>query len=297
MFDTIRMTADHIELDIEKIKKSGTKVEWNRYTYTIMNPRVPFFEYNPEQQKLTIQLSIPKFLYGNNVTLLKPEHINMFWEQLHDELLGTLLVSIQREEWIASRIDVCHNFDVGNQVSRFIVQIAKKSLPRKATCLYNQNQSVVFKNKSSRVTVYDKYKQMKAKGKNPQLTHQAFGILRLEIKCCKQQLRQYSSKRIASYFLNIEFCNRTLKLAEPLFTFIDIDYDDFISPDLLNSHSITMIERMLGFGLILEKLGEQATKELYSQSTFYKKIKALQPFLDQRRSALTMLSIPYYKAS
>src|SRR5690606_20217206 len=114
-----------------------------------------------------------------------------FWIKLHNRLKNHLNINFQKEQWKVKRLDISYNFKVDN-VGTYINEINKKVISKRDKLAYNDNQTVIFKNKSSSICFYDKEKEC-IRQKEPQnIIEKAKGLLRLEIRPAYYHLREYS---------------------------------------------------------------------------------------------------------
>jgi hypothetical protein len=139
-------------------------------------------------------LSIPKFLFGENVTILKEQDIHEFFAQLRQELYSLIGVSIADSDWVALRTDVCWNFNVGNKVQDYLKQLSLCKLPRMWTLAINQAETVVFENKSKRIMLYDKERECRVRNFPKDVIERAKGVLRLEINPSDHEMKKYSEQ-------------------------------------------------------------------------------------------------------
>ena len=121
---------------------------------------------------LTIELSLPKLLLGNN------------WQMLWDipsgiVALDALLAACPAlpalpsvADMTLSRLDVCYNYQVGENLPHYIAALARLDYPRRTTVRFN-TQTVEFRCKSVKCKFYDKHAE--TLGQSPP------GILRHEI--------------------------------------------------------------------------------------------------------------------
>jgi len=200
MFDTVGMKVFPVPIDHNKWialqAKSATWLDSQtgqlKTKYKLTDSLLPFIEYHDYSQTLVIERSIPKFLYGSNVTLLKASDIPLFFQTLHERLNILFNIQVSKEEWICERVDVSWNFQVGNQIGDYIKQLGTMSIPYKKTVVYGHSETVSFKNKSNEILFYDKAKECKRHKEPPSVIEQANGLLRLEIRSTYDDLKKYA---------------------------------------------------------------------------------------------------------
>lgn len=162
MFDTVTLIAHGVEINPNKLEQS------NQFTYihddggyrTKMTYRKGsiLYVYKLQQQILEIECSSPKLVHGSNVHSLSIDDIDTFWSKLNEELIKHLGVDLQKEDWKVKRLVVSYNFLVDN-VGSYITELSKLNISKRTKVTYNENETVIFKNKSSSISFYDKEKE------------------------------------------------------------------------------------------------------------------------------------------
>ncbi|HEY4430694.1 MAG TPA: hypothetical protein VGN87_06610 [Paenibacillus sp.] len=148
MFDTVRLKAESIVVDSNVLESHEAKVTTflDKNTgeitdvYTFACNQIPFVKYNTTSFVIEVELSIPNFLFGENVTLLTTQDVDAFFTLLSHQLRNVLRVDIDRSEWKVKRIDVCWNFITGNKVTDYLFQLSLMKYPRRDTITYNQTR-------------------------------------------------------------------------------------------------------------------------------------------------------------
>lgn len=188
MFDTVRLKAESIVIESIVLESLVAKVTtyFDKNTeavtdiYTLACNKIPFVKYNATTFVLEVELSIPNFLFGENITLITTKDIDAFFTMFTHQLRNELRVDIDHSEWKVKRIDVCWNFNVGSKVTDYLSQLSLMKYPRKDTVTYNQTETVIWQNNSSRIMFYDKEKERRRKDASSSTIEQARGILRME---------------------------------------------------------------------------------------------------------------------
>ncbi|MDQ8734833.1 hypothetical protein [Paenibacillus sp. LHD-38] len=277
MFDTVVIKARPIHLESEALLsmencKSVTFL--NKETgvlqtrYEIYDKQLSYIKYLDGSQTLSIQVSIPKLLYGNNVTLITEDDIPSFFESVQQRIHQLFSISIPHSEWSISRADICWNFQAGKDVGEYVRMLSKQKLAFKNTRSYNQDQTVEFSNKSSRIIFYDKQRQIQKEKATPELVEKSKGILRLEIKSSNSDMKKFSPTKNAIELLNKSFFDyMTAKVLN------EIEYPSSVSTmDLSwlmeNKESITKIETLLGFQVLQNMFEESTLRQLFTSSTY-----------------------------
>ncbi|NEW04683.1 hypothetical protein GK047_01440 [Paenibacillus sp. SYP-B3998] len=302
MFDTIKLKAKFITIDpmiLDQLQaKSITFLEKSTgqliTKYTIKDALLPSITYYEFSQTLTIQVSIPKFLYGNNVTLLKESDIPLFFQRLHERLYELFHIQLHTQNWKdTERIDVCWNFPRQDTISSYIKELSGIQLPFTKPSTHGHSETAIHSNKSKRICFYNKQQEC-IDHKEPQsIIDQAKGLLRMEIKPSYVVMRKYSAQRRAIDLLTKDFfeyiTNQVLtKISLP--THIEgLTLEWFQS----QSHSIGQIESMLGFQVLQTYLNESELKQIYRPSTFANKKKLAKQIQFPSDLSLEPLTIDY----
>ncbi|NQX64614.1 hypothetical protein HQN90_00600 [Paenibacillus alba] len=218
MFDTITLKTnikiDHdllLEYDKQPITYFDHDTGFHKPIYKIHDKYIPYIVYRELIQLLEIQISIPKFLFGNNVRLLKESDIPLFFQRLHQRLHELFNIHVRTENWYLSRIDVCWSFQVNDQVSEYIKQISRIQIPFMKAHTDGYLETVTHNNKSSRVTFYNKQKECIDHKEPREVIEQAQGLLRMEVSPSYKDMKKYSSKRLAIDLLTRDFFTYTTK--------------------------------------------------------------------------------------
>ncbi|NRF95397.1 hypothetical protein HQN89_31470 [Paenibacillus frigoriresistens] len=239
-----------------------------RTTYKIYDELLPYITYYGGSHMLDVQVSIPKLLFGNNVQQVTDTDIPVFFDRLQERLEQLFGVKIPHSSWTVTRCDVSWNFQVGNEVPKYVRLLSKQKFAFKSTITYNQDQTVEYRNKSSRIIFYDKEAQLTKLKEPDYIIEQSRGILRLEIKPSTNDMKKFSPTRLA-----VEL------IGKPFFEYMtgkvlgEIEYPtEFDGLDLSwlleNGVNIAQIERILGFQRLQEMFDEQTLRKIYTSSTY-----------------------------
>lgn len=98
MFDTIKMQVKSVLIPAERLYRLQPRIHtyldeetgMQRRIYHLHDEQVPYIRYQDWNRKLTVQVSIPKFLFGNNITLLKESDCPLFFTRLQNRLSALL---------------------------------------------------------------------------------------------------------------------------------------------------------------------------------------------------------------
>lgn len=209
----------------------------------------------------------------------------MLSHQLHNELR----VDIDRSEWKVKRIDVCWNFNVGSKVTDYLSQLSFMKYPRKDTVTYNQTETVIWKNNSSRIMFYDKEKERRRKDAPSSAIQRAKGILRMEVSPSDHEMKDYSIDKRALHLLTKEFFVFITRKISPYLAFSGTQ--ELTMEWLESLNSVQVAETLIGFTSLGKAFGYATMKQLYSQGTFSNRMKLLEK--SPRTTILSPLEISY----
>lgn len=275
MFDTVTLfTQIHVNpIKLTQYKSytylKGGELRTN-YTYEDTNLKI---EYKDFIHFLEIECSIPKFLYGNNVILIKEQDIPLFFQRLHDRLNELMGVEVHSEDWKVKRVDVCWNFQVGDQLDSYVKELGRVKIPYTVPHTYGINETAVHENDSRRISFYNKSKECKRNKRPKKIVNQAAGILRFEINVRGKNLTKYSKARKATDFLTQHFFDYITKPILERIHFPDEIQGLTVAWIKSQSYSIQQIETALAFNLMRQCFSELELEELYSSQTYNKRKK------------------------
>ena len=153
---------------------------WERCYKTILMPsrcklQITFYAQNvtasSNDPSISLEFSVPRVLYGNNLHPIfeVDESLNIVSRELR---LIPQVPSLNMEEGLVYRIDVCKNHQVGDRLPYYIDAISRLNYPHRNT-VYYLNQGVQFKADCASSKYYDK--------RNESKLPLAYGILRQEV--------------------------------------------------------------------------------------------------------------------
>ncbi len=297
MFDTVRIKAENIVIHPDYIINQGN-VQSTTYLDSltgeiktvakIRNEKFPYIKYNDYAYYLELEVSIPKFLYGENITLLKQHDIELFFSLINKELKSMFAVDIDKSEWRVKRVDVCWNFDVGKLKQDYLKQLALMRMSRMNTAVYNQVETVIFQNKSKRIMFYDKAKECVVHRWSQDLVQQADGLLRMEISPARHEMKEFSQSNKAIDLLTKEFFIFITRRTTPYLVFPSMEE---ITYEWVATHPITKVETAIGFKKLYSLFGLGGVRELYKPNTFGNRKQLLKMF--ESKSILPPLKIDY----
>lgn len=175
----------------KRIDKKSEAFVYNK-TWFLNDPRTRLWIRN--ERNLTVETNLPKLVFGNNARLLVDASRAI---QLLDEFISDYVQGVRDTvlDFNYSRVDYCHNFDVGREnIPRYVTAFARLNLLRKKT-LHNDEETISWLSRGRMVRVYNKEKEMIA-SKSPE-SELAKGILRLEVEIRRssQVLNRFLKRR------------------------------------------------------------------------------------------------------
>jgi len=255
------------------------------FTATIIGHKLHFIKYYSNTRTLIFEVSIPKYLKGNNIQMLKENDIQTFYKTLQNDLKELLDININIKEVVCIGLHVCYNVNIKEthiSMEEWLNFISQLQIPYKPLSSLHKDKGKVTgisfqanKNSRSRLTFYDK--QVESKDKS------AGGILRIEVKTSKYERNKYGSTLMIDllrplffqfimdkYQIN-EILQGKLEESKPVGA---IDYHYLIQE---HEYKIQKIERILGFLKINDDM-QQNTQSLYERKTLQNRQKELQAF-------------------
>ncbi|MEK8130474.1 hypothetical protein WMW72_21430 [Paenibacillus filicis] len=104
MFDTIKMKVSPVYPELNSIPHESTtyldkSTGLLKTTYKMKDEQIPYIHYYDNSRTLVLQVSIPKFLYGNNVTLLQEKDIPLFFKRLQERMIELFQIEVSAADW------------------------------------------------------------------------------------------------------------------------------------------------------------------------------------------------------
>lgn len=210
---------------------------------------------------LRVEFSVPTVLYGKNYLLVKSSDIPAIKEILRSDDVINYFSPVS-DDCNVSRVDYVLNFRV-DDTSKYIQSFSNVNIPRMTKSIYNDSQTVFYKNSRRAIRVYDKYSECKQE--------EARGILRFETQLRSKYLNDVLSDRsfdnvvnfqTAVYFLSDAF--NTLRAG-----YMCISEDTVLSI-LFSRYRSNYASALYGFYKLVVQYGIDNVKRLYSKSAFYR---------------------------
>jgi len=209
-------------VEFQKLDKKTSSVFFKFYTDNVslgsFDSSVNFFIDDFNQDVIFLELSLPKFFYGNNVYLLTNDNFNKVFDLLYTSLVSYFGDFPKLRVWEIQRLDLCYAWRFASelQASQVLDVLRSYSYPRKKVYFYDT--SIMAKGTTFTLKFYLKYPEFKKHDfskmahKSPSHAHDILdlskGVLRFEITFRKKAFLNYFGKQ--HLFIN------------------DLDYNQFI---------------------------------------------------------------------
>lgn len=178
------------------------------------NSNISFY-YLPDQNKLTLELSLPKFWQGHNIYMIRKDNIRLSLLLLHSYLLQIFPEFPPPAKWEVIRLDICYNFVLqNNQLLHSYLSLLKTiDYPRHKKYLYDtsvmsvgSSYSCKFYDKGSEFYKHDYSRLVKNK---PELAHLmrliSQNMLRFEVSMRKRYLLKFLPNLTADKLPDLDY--------------------------------------------------------------------------------------------
>jgi II/X family phage/plasmid replication protein len=220
MIDTIKLSIPYNDELIEKIRNVGVNVTTS---YNSATKEVKFkvgrgdkplgsFDRNvnlfirEERRELSIELSLPKFIFGHNVFMLYPSEVEFVIYQLWNNLNYVYETEFPKPDtWELLRLDICYNwrFQSQEQAKVLLLHLKNTNFPKKKrgkqvyeTGVFHKSgreTAIKFYLKQPEFFAHD-YQILKKNPKTIDLAYQfhvwSAGVLRFEVSLKKPYLKR-----------------------------------------------------------------------------------------------------------
>ncbi|KXY70696.1 phage/plasmid replication protein [Bacillus sp. FSL W7-1294] len=274
MFDTIILKSTNIEIDINILNqyeyKDFSYYDSNKNLITKIEFQLEYLhiKYYLQTKTLAIAASVARVINKINNLIQGIFELETFWRNLDELLLNYLQITVDKEEWTVSRLDITHDIQTKN-IEQAVEKLSKLSFSKYTKNLYNDNEGITFFNKTSAIVIYNKQEQYRSIKENGANIQAAANILRIEIRPSRYTMKQYDSTRKAVNLLTKEYAEYILEkyYFKDLMTQIKKhNRKKNFSP--LSVSNIKNIETAAGFNYLINTYGEKKVKESMTQSTF-----------------------------
>jgi hypothetical protein len=276
-WNTTNSSEDHVILSGERIFKTYYKGD--------SEPRL-LYRYNNRDNKhsLKIEVSVPKFMYGNNVMEVKQGDIPVFLNKLRSYVAAALCVPITRVPDLAfaevEKLHVCANFQVGDKKLEYLRALFNVERGAYELYTYRDLTTISWKATTRTEKFYDKEEELLyAKRKkhisvDPKVLELAKGILRYEIELSDKDMRQRSPMRWAGELLDSEFALKHLRkgLDDLGVRNLSIPFYQELMTVISGDKELNIQSRTNLISFICQRLflSDAHCREYYSKSTYYR---------------------------
>ena len=251
------------------------------------SPTLFYIGANDGKHYLSVQASLPKLLYGNNVQMLNEAQLTTALKQVSAFASKHFAVPFNAFTANVGRVDFCYNFGVGEERIYSYLQAASEAEPAhlKQRRIIGKIETVEFSNKFRKIYCYDKSRETAQLLKNDKATletlERARGILRLEARFSSTQaVKQLAIKKFhltdytAQSLLNFDIAKRVLtdaveelSLHEPV-----VNIDSRIDKLQKAYGYSSKLQRLAGFLRLCDIYGHQKllTLGVMKSSAYYK---------------------------
>ena len=251
----------------------------NPYFYkniTLENGAVVTAGYYCQFQYLFVKCSFPKVVYGDNRNLITKNDMSAVISAVNNALL-TVGIYADFSLFSVSNIEVTYNYVCRTEAEKqaYIVAYNKHYVSRRNTC--NYAESAVFKNRSTRTTIYDKAAEILYRNNDAVLSYADKRIVRVEHKIPKRVLDNYQKGCLVEDLINIDLRKvlkeENEKAGLAMITLNEKKFYKILEEKIKHKNTSTKL-CIINFYKELNEHGEQYVKNKYSPYVFrsYRKI-------------------------
>ena len=220
---------------------------------------------------ITVQGSLPKYFYGNNLQTLQRQDTCLIIDELSDLISTDLSKSrVQRIDFstnITTRYNPSYYYRFLGHLTRFYRHSDKSSL------YYNQA--------SKKLLFYDKIKDARAKQMPIPQQYANKNILRYEMRLSKQLKKFFKRDVFAKdlsdrdlYYLILDKWYSYYKEIEKQKSKINIMSNQIISPKDFDKQLLIGLVQSLGYNHIDDVIEQMKTKKTFKQKEYYSRLKS-----------------------
>ncbi len=171
-------------------KTALQKFKWRNDRYYFRNApsaNSPCCFYYPSpdgKYYLSIEASLPKILYGHNITVLTQTEVRQALLRLSDLATAGFEFNFDATGAQVARVDFCHNFNVGaDKIHAYLRAATEARPPRLKRRVIGKIETVEFFNASRKIYLYDKSRQtaalLRQQKISPEAARSASGLIRI----------------------------------------------------------------------------------------------------------------------
>ena len=220
---------------------------------------------------MTVQGSLPKYQYGNNLQTLQRADTGLIIEELSD------LISTDLRKARLQRVDFSTNIITEHKPQyyyRFLGHLTR-------FYRHSDNSSLYYNQGCKKLLFYDKIKDAKAKQMPIPKQYQNKNVLRYEMRLLKQVKKFFKRDVLANDLINKQLYNYLLdkwyeyyKEIEKQKSKINIMSNQITSPKDFDKQLLIGLVQSLGYSHIDDVIEQMKTMKVFNQKEYYSRLKS-----------------------
>ena len=220
---------------------------------------------------ITVQGSLPKYQYGNNLQTLQRADTGLIIEELSD------LISTDLSKARLQRVDFSTNIITEHKPQyyyRFLGHLTR-------FYRHSDNSSLYYNQGCKKLLFYDKIKDAKAKQMPIPKQYQNKNVLRYEMRLLKQVKKFFKRDVLANDLINKQLYNYLLdkwyeyyKEIEKQKSKINIMSNQITSPKDFDRQLLIGLVQSLGYSHIDDVIEQMKTMKVFNQKEYYSRLKS-----------------------
>lgn len=220
---------------------------------------------------ITVQGSLPKYKYGNNLQTLQRADTGLIIEELSD------LISTDLSKARLQRVDFSTNIITEHKPQyyyRFLGHLTR-------FYRHSDNSSLYYNQGCKKLLFYDKIKDAKAKQMPIPKQYQNKNVLRYEMRLLKQVKKFFKRDVLANDLINKQLYNYLLdkwyeyyKEIEKQKSKINIMSNQITSPKDFDRQLLIGLVQSLGYSHIDDVIEQMKTMKVFNQKEYYSRLKS-----------------------
>ena len=220
---------------------------------------------------ITVQGSLPKYQYGNNLQTLQRADTGLIIEELSD------LISTDLRKARLQRVDFSTNIITEHKPQyyyRFLGHLTR-------FYRHSDNSSLYYNQGCKKLLFYDKIKDAKAKQMPIPEQYQNKNVLRYEMRLLKQVKKFFKRDVLANDLINKQLYNYLLdkwyeyyKEIEKQKSKINIMSNQITSPKDFDKQLLIGLVQSLGYSHIDDVIEQMKTMKVFNQKEYYSRLKS-----------------------
>tara|TARA_B110000240_G_C13428300_1_gene422557 strand:+ start:156 stop:1088 length:933 start_codon:yes stop_codon:yes gene_type:complete len=220
---------------------------------------------------ITVQGSLPKYQYGNNLQTLQRADTGLIIEELSD------LISTDLRKARLQRVDFSTNIITEHKPQyyyRFLGHLTR-------FYRHSDNSSLYYNQGCKKLLFYDKIKDAKAKQMPIPKQYQNKNVLRYEMRLLKQVKKFFKRDVLANDLINKQLYNYLLdkwyeyyKEIEKQKSKINIMSNQITSPKDFDKQLLIGLVQSLGYSHIDDVIEQMKTMKVFNQKEYYSRLKS-----------------------